>query len=135
MIFSLKLRLVWLASGSQASSSWLVIANELKSWLLSQASHEPSELTSFEFFVQPYAVRAGPDPNAVPGLPRTALPGNRVAVPKRTATVDQRFCGVVLPEVQRVACLRGPGDATACCTAGTIAGGRAHAINSRVRRR
>jgi hypothetical protein len=31
--FSLKLRLVWLASGSRASSSWLVIANELKSWL------------------------------------------------------------------------------------------------------
>ena len=56
---------------SRAGSSWLVIANELKSWLASaryhnepsrvitsrgepsRASHEPSELTSFEFFVQP----------------------------------------------------------------------------------
>jgi hypothetical protein len=45
-------------------ASWLelaVIANKLKSWLgsahydneLSRARHEPSELTSFEFSVQP----------------------------------------------------------------------------------
>jgi hypothetical protein len=33
MTFFLKLRLVWLASGSRASSNWLVIANELKFWL------------------------------------------------------------------------------------------------------
>jgi hypothetical protein len=60
MTFSLKLWLVWLASRSRANSSWLVIANELKSWLgssrygnePSRASHEPSELTCFEFFVQ-----------------------------------------------------------------------------------
>jgi hypothetical protein len=67
MTFSLKLRLVWLASGSRASSSWFVIANELKSWLgsvryhneLSRASHESSELTSFEFFVHPYSYMKG----------------------------------------------------------------------------
>jgi hypothetical protein len=45
-------------------ASWLVIviANELKSWLgsarynnePSRASHEPSELMSFEFFIKPY---------------------------------------------------------------------------------
>jgi hypothetical protein len=44
MTFSLKLRLVWLASGSRASSSWLVIANELKFWLGSARYHnEPSQ--------------------------------------------------------------------------------------------
>jgi hypothetical protein len=49
MTFSLKLRLVWLTSGSRASSSWLVIANELKFWLGSARYHnkpsraEPSQ--------------------------------------------------------------------------------------------
>ena len=50
----------------ELGSSWLVIANELKSWLgsahylnessraePSRASHEASELMSFKFFVQP----------------------------------------------------------------------------------
>jgi hypothetical protein len=55
MTFSLKLRLVWLASGSRASSSWLVIANELKSWLSSARYHnEPSRAESS----QPRAERA-----------------------------------------------------------------------------
>jgi hypothetical protein len=47
--------------GSRARSSWLVITNELKRWLNefsraepSRASHELSELTSYELFVYPY---------------------------------------------------------------------------------
>jgi hypothetical protein len=78
MTFSLKLRLVWLVSGSRASSSWLVIANELKSWLGSARYHnepsraEPSELTSFEFFVQPYSI--GTTSDATNGRTRQALP-------------------------------------------------------------
>jgi hypothetical protein len=76
-------------------------------------------------------MRAGPNAHAVPGLPRAALPGNRAAVPERAATVpvDQRFRGLVLPEVRRVAVPRGPGDAAARRPASTSTD---HASYSRI---
>lgn len=53
-------QLVGLMSDSRAPASWLVIANDIKSWLglawlvFLTSGAEPSELTSFKFSVQAY---------------------------------------------------------------------------------
>lgn len=79
------------------------------------------------------SVHAAPDAGAVPGLPGVLTESG--AADGRAVPVKRRCGGVVLPEVQRVAVLRGPGDTAACRAAGTTPGGHAFAWYSRVRNR
>lgn len=73
------------------------------------------------------AVPPGDDDVAVPELPRDPPLANN-AHTQHQASMDHGFCGLVQPEVQRAAVLRGPVDAAA--PGATTAGSRAAIRNS-----